>query len=39
MIAMWEIKGVAATSAHVAKLIEMPKHRPAQEDSEVAVNA
>jgi molybdopterin-containing oxidoreductase family membrane subunit len=39
MIAMWEIKGVVANSAHIAKLIETSGYYPPQEDSEVAVNA
>jgi molybdopterin-containing oxidoreductase family membrane subunit len=39
MIAMWEIKDVTASSAHIAKIIEMTKHDPPQKDSEVAMNA
>ena len=39
MIAMWEIKGVTANSAHIAKIAGVVRHAPSKEDSEVAVNA
>jgi molybdopterin-containing oxidoreductase family membrane subunit len=39
MIAMWEIKGVAVNSRHIAKVADAHGYHPAQEDSEVAVNA
>jgi molybdopterin-containing oxidoreductase family membrane subunit len=38
MIAMWEIKGVVANSAHIARVNEAHGNQ-AQEESEVAVNA